>query len=355
MIVCREHFFIVRTPTSACKDSCVRTCTNNDPGPRVIAILTVTLEFSPVGSAGMDNCTGGVGEIVAIAQKKGLNLRVESAILDDNGWDFRVVHVTDVDGVAWVLRAPRRQEVAVAAIAERKLLTVLHGRFEVAIPNWHIADGDLIAYRRLPGEPAAWEDPVTFQLKWRIDRLNPPRQYVDTLGRFMAELHATPLKDILDTGIPVRPSEAVRTEITDQMAYAAAELDMHQTWRERGARWLDTDELWTDTVVLIHGDLHPGHELVADDGTLLGILDWTDALVGDPAQEFVEAARKFDPPVLDQLIDTYLRHGGHPRRNLRAQVVELIAFAPLALGVVGLRSGKQRYVEAARAYLSRPT
>jgi len=303
----------------------------------------------------MENLLDVTGRIMSLAKAKGLELRPDSAVLDDNGWDFSVVHTIAVDGIAWVLRVPRRPEVVVAAAAEQRLLTLLQGRFTVAIPEWRLSDDELIAYPRLAGEPAAWEDPLTYELRWRLDRTNPPERYVTALGKFMAELHGTTVADAAATGIPVRSAGDVRTRFANQLSFGVTELGIHPTWRKRGERWIDQDALWAETMVPIHGDLHPGHTLVDDDGALVGILDWTDAEVGDPGQEFVEAARKFERRMLDELIEAYRRHGGPAWPGLHGHVTEAIAFAPLALGVLGLEAGKERYVEAARARLSVPT
>lgn len=313
------------------------------------------LHFASVGSEIMAASKGHVDQIIALAASRGLELRPESAVADDNGWDFRVVHATDSTGKAWILRAPRRPEIARAAAAEGRLLAILHGRFDVEVPHWRFADDELIAYPRLPGEPVAWEDAETHELHWKFDRRHPPAHYIDAVGEFMATLHGTPLAEVESTAIPVRAPAAARAELAEHVAFAVTDLGMHSTWRDRGARWLDRDDLWPDSPVLIHGDLHPGHQLVDSDGALLGVLDWTDAEIGYAAKEFVEAARKFEPPVLDALIESYERHGGVAGPALRAHAVESIAFAPLNLGILGLESRNTRYIDAARRYFQTAT
>jgi macrolide phosphotransferase len=296
-----------------------------------------------------------LNHLVELAGRHGLHVRPETARVDNTGWDFVVVHVLSDDGQPWILRAPRRPAAGGTVLAEQRLLDLLRGRFAVEIPDWRYADESFIAYPRLPGEPAAAEDPVTFELRWRIDRDRPPRQYLLPLGQCMARLHATETHVAAATGIPVREPEAIRSRFASHLAFGSAELGMHATWRERGQRWLDDDALWSPRVVLIHGDLHPGHTLVDEDGTLLAILDWTDAEIGDPGQEFVEAARKFPPHVLDELIDIYVDNDGPSWPGLRSHVLEAIAFAPLALAVLGAEAGQQRYVDKARALLGVPT
>ncbi|WP_333766836.1 macrolide 2'-phosphotransferase [Streptomyces sp. IBSBF 2435] len=276
-------------------------------------------------------------------------------MLDETGWDFLVLHGTDDDGVRWILRKPRRPGVAASVAAEGRLLALVRDRFPVPVPRWRFADPELIAYPRLAGEPAASENVLTFQLHWRIDRGNPPHSYVEALGQCMAVLHATTVASAAQCGIPVRRPDEVRTRFAEHLALGRAELGMHSTWWERGRRWLDNDGLWSERTVLVHGDLHPGHTLVDDAGHLVGVLDWTDAEVGDPGTEFIEAARKFGPPVLDGLLAAYAAHGGPAWPGLRQHVQEGIAFAPLSLGVLGLTSEQERYVHAARTRLGVPT
>lgn len=88
----------------------------------------------------------------------------------------------------------------------------------------------------------------------------------------------------------------------------------------------------------VHGDLSGGNILVADDGSLLGVLDWDGATIADPAQDFaalcfnagpaVAQAVRANTPDADELAwraDVYLatwpvqnllwREGRHPWLN----------------------------------------
>ncbi|AWK12262.1 macrolide 2'-phosphotransferase [Streptomyces spongiicola] len=291
------------------------------------------------------------GLLLESARRNGLDLRDGTATLDDTGWDFHVVRVLGRDGTPWILRRARRPGLAAAIEAESRVLGLLGPRLPVAVPQWAVAGPDLIAYPMLPGEPAASEDTRTRELHWRIDRANPPERYVDALAGLMAVLHRTELGELRGTGVPVRDPRAVREAFRTRLETGRAELGMHRSWWDTGLRWLADDRLWSPRCVFIHGDLHPGHTLVDEDGRLTGVLDWTDAEIGDPGQEFVEAARKFDPPTWDLLLKAYRDHGGPAWPGLREHVLNAIAFAPLALGVLGLERGQPRYVEMARERL----
>jgi Phosphotransferase enzyme family/Nucleotidyl transferase AbiEii toxin, Type IV TA system len=165
-----------------------------------------------------------------------------------------------------------------------------------------------------------------------------------TSGRYTLE-HLCQLAHDADAGFD---RQLFATMLARQLEFGRSELGMHTEWLERGRRWLGRDDLLAESMVLIHGDLHPGHTLVDNDGTLVGVLDWTEADVGGPGQEFVETARKFEPAMLDALLDAYVQHGGPAWPGLRGHVIEAIAFAPLALAQLGFEVGKQRYVDAAR-------
>jgi macrolide phosphotransferase len=99
---------------------------------------------------------------------------------------------------------------------------------------------------------------------------------------------------------------------------------------------------------LIHGDLHPGHALIDADGALLGMLDWADAEVSHPGQEFVEATRDFGPTMLGPLLSAYRHGGGLAGPSLRSHAVEAVAFAPLSLAALGAQLNKPSHVDAAR-------
>jgi macrolide phosphotransferase len=292
--------------------------------------------------------------MLEVARGRGLALREDSAVLDESGWDFFVVRAAEPDGTPWILRRARRAGMEQAVAAEARLLSLVGPRLPVPVPDWRTADSDLIAYPLLAGEPAASEDPRTHELHWRIDRRQPPTAYIEGLGQLMAVLHGLPADEFRGTGIPVRDPGAVRATFRERLEIGRSELSMHPAWQDRGQRWAEDDRLWSPRTALIHGDLHPGHTLVDESGVITGVLDWTDAEIGDPGQEFIEAARKFDPPAWDALIASYQRHGGPAWPGLRGHVANGIAFAPLMLGVLGLTSDQPRYVEAARRQLSIP-
>ena len=98
-----------------------------------------------------------------------------------------------------------------------------------------------------------------------------------------------------------------------------------------------------------------GRSLVDGTGTLTGILDWTDAEVGDPGQEFLVVARTFGQVMFDRLVDVYHEYGGPAWPGLRGHVREALAFWPLERATKAAGLGMPHLFDEARTRYSIPT
>lgn len=293
-------------------------------------------------------------EILAAAERHGLSLRPETAVPSHNGWDFAVVEVVATDGTPWILRAPRREELVEKAQIEHRLLTLLRKRLTIPVPDWQVVTPELIAYPRLAGDPAYTWDPINQTITWRIDRTNLTDGYVKRLGQFLAELHATPVDEAGTTGIPVRSREDARWKFDYLLKHGATDLNLHPDWVARAKRWLDRDDAWAEKTVVTHNDLHIGHTLVDKEGSLAGVIDWTDARVTDPVHDFKHLHKRLGPAVTERLLAAYQEHGGRVWPALRYHITEAAAFLPLESGLGGLEFGYQDAVDLAREYFAVP-
>ena len=287
---------------------------------------------------------------VEVARRHGLELRIEE--VDETGWDFRVRHGADSQGRWWVLREPRRPEVSSRIPVEARVLELLRPRLDVELPRWEVCAPDLVAYRRLGGAPLADEDPVTLPNRWTGTA---PDDYFGVLGATIAELHRVPIDAAAATGVAVRDDGECRAERAAELADAQAELGVPGHARDRWRRWLDDERCWAGRPRLVHNDLSPNHTLVDETGSLRGILDWADAAVDDPAQDFAAPYVAFGADGLDRLLAAYDRAGGAPHERFREHVVLLAEFRyRVSLGLHGLRTGNDDYVALARARLADP-
>jgi aminoglycoside phosphotransferase (APT) family kinase protein len=121
---------------------------------------------------------------------------------------------------------------------------------------------------------------------------------------------------------------------------------------ERWHRWIDDDSSWPDFVALVHGDLHPGHMLLGDDGALRAVLDWSEIRVTDPSIDFAMFYGAFGGAAFERLVAAFEAKGGRTWPALSRHAPERwAAFAPL-LAEWGLDHDDDAVIAHARALLA---
>lgn len=179
----------------------------------------------------------------------------------DDGYDYEVAIV---DG-EWVFRFPRRPGVEQALEVELTLLPALAPALPVAIPAFeHVSRDPLfVGYRLIRGAPLVDEDAAGIRA-------------------FLAGLHAFGAD-----GLPVeRPAwiDAYREQCAEFERVVLPLLD--RGLRRAASRlFAEVETLDGFESSLLHADLGPEHLLVRD-GRLVGVIDWSDARVGDPALDY---------------------------------------------------------------------
>ncbi|MFC0429306.1 macrolide 2'-phosphotransferase [Kutzneria buriramensis] len=267
------------------------------------------------------------------AYENGLELGNRHEV-DESGWDFLVLHATAADGTPWILRAPRRPGEYLKA--EGALLDHVRPHLPIAVPDWRIHTDTLIAYPRLPGMPAGGT--------WL------PAD--DRLGRSVAVLHALPTEPIEALGIPVLDPDDQRKWLIGRLETAIREFDIPDEKVRRWQDWLAATDRWPQDMVLARGDLHPQHLLV-EGGRLVGMIDWADATISDPALDFIDPYHYLTPAAFDRLLADYERHGGHVWPGMREHIALRASFGPVIGGTFGLATGRDDLVAEAREELSR--
>ncbi|MEV5977004.1 macrolide 2'-phosphotransferase [Streptomyces sp. NPDC052114] len=303
----------------------------------------------------MDGIPLSVPRMLDRAAAHGIAIRGDTAAVDETGWDFRVVHGTDTRGRRWILRSPRRAEVVGPAAVEARLLRLLRTRLPTRLPHWHVHEPEFIAYPRLPGSPAGTEDARTLRYTWAIDPCARGADYPDAVARVLAALHAVPPRVATAAGVRHVPAARSREHAARQLDDARAAFGLPAARCRDWRRWLADDDAWHADPVLVHGDVHPGHTLVARSadggGRLTGLLDWTNARVDDPALDFVDQYYAGGPAVLDAVLDAYRRHGGRVRPRMREHIVARAGFLWVHVSLLGLRTGRPHLVDTAVGHL----
>ncbi len=112
---------------------------------------------------------------------------------------------------------------------------------------------------------------------------------------------------------------------------------------QRWQTWLSKDELWPKHKVFIHGDLHPGHILIDEEARVRGFIDWTEARIDDPGNDFAVHLAAFGEEALRELIQEYEAAGGRTWPYMFEHIVELLAAYPVAIAEFAIKSGSEEY------------
>jgi aminoglycoside phosphotransferase (APT) family kinase protein len=256
---------------------------------------------------------------------------------------FHSVAVETADGV--VFRIPRQEGTANGHATEYRVLPVLAARLPAPIPRpeWRIEPGHpdfpfgVIGYRRLPGHtPETGSERLAFDL-----------------AACLGALHAFPLEEAEALGLEawLEPRQAFLRH-RDRILPRLREL-LRPDEHARVVAWWDSvlasRELERFEPALRHEDPWFGNLLVADEGSLVAVIDWEGIEIGDPAADITAltyVGRQFVDLVLDRYrpVDTRLRG----RAELLAQLrefggvriaLELGGEEKLAQSVARLRAG----------------
>lgn len=198
---------------------------------------------------------------------------------NDDGWDFKVLIVED----RWVLRIPR-SELSVGELEkEIELLPALAPALPVAVPRLEQVSRRplFVVYRLIHGTPLRDEDPCGV------------RAFLDALHSF----------DVGALAVP-RPhwQESFRAHVEGWRDVVMPLLDGDERSMAQGLL-ADVETLTGFEPALVHCDVGPSHLLVRD-GRLVGVIDWADARVGDPA---IDYAWLLNVPFPDWEVDAELR------------------------------------------------
>ncbi|MFP5334462.1 MAG: phosphotransferase [Actinomycetes bacterium] len=242
------------------------------------------------------------------------------------GADFDVAVVDDVQRRRWVVRAPRHAAAGAALESELRLLAALGDRdrsglrFDVPrvagsapLPE----GGRAVVYPYLDGAPL------------HPGELRPGPGLAAELGRALASLHDAPLALAESAGVPVYDPREYRERRLAEVDRAAQTGHVPTRLLTRWEKLLEDVGRWRFQPSLVHGDLVAEHVLVAD-GRVVGMLDWGEARVADPADDLAWVAVGADADALDSVLESYaVARREQPDRHLatRARLAGELALA----------------------------
>ena len=301
-------------------------------------------------STSTDQTASRPDEVAALAASHGLTVDPASVRIDDAGLDYRVAHVRDDTDTAWVLRIPRRPELADGARTEALLLDLVRDRIDPAVPDWRIRADDLIAYPLVPGDPALTiEDGAPV---WHIELDSVP--FARAYGRLVGQLHQVPVDEVIAAGLPHPTIDEVRAARRAELDRVLGEFTVAASLREQWEAWLGSASGWPEHTTFTHGELYHAHILTDGEDTISGVLDWTTAGIGDPSRDLVFQAGYAPAPAFEAFLEAYGEAGGQTWPGLADHCAALLAFSPVGHALYALQTGEAEHREAARAALDPP-
>lgn len=285
--------------------------------------------------------------LVALAAEHGLDLDPATIEVEELGLDYRVAFGAAADGTRWVLRVPRRPEVAARIGDEAAVLDLVRPRLSVAVPDWRIRTSRLIAYPQLPGRPGLTLDPAGEPI-WHVDPTS--LGYARAFGAVVGELHRVDVGEARGAGLTVEDPDDVRRRWADQVARVAGSFTVAEPLRDRWRAWIEEDSYWPSWSVLTHGELYPAHVLV-DGERPVGVLDWTTAKVSDPAVDLALHHMTAGQAAFAETLAAYERAGGRIWPRLAEHCAEIVAANPVGYGVYALETGDPQHRAGAQALL----
>lgn len=250
-------------------------------------------------------------------------------------------HLAFAVGPSWVFRFPKRVGGGEALRTEARLLRGLapHLTLPVPVPVFVGQPSALFpeaftGAARLTGTPGLTGPPPD------------PVQTGHALGQFLRRLHAQNAARATGVVPDFEPTYA------DWQVDALKELDAAQTQVPDAQRWRGVlgqpPTSQPERLTVLHGDLAAEHVMVGGGGEITGILDWSDASLGDPARDLAGLIGWAGRAMLDAALTQYGSvEAGFVRRA--AWYAACRAVADIAFGIAQARP---EYVRGGRRALT---
>ncbi|MFC7816086.1 aminoglycoside phosphotransferase family protein [Streptomyces sp. NPDC057367] len=195
-------------------------------------------------------------------------------------------------GTRHVLRLARDREAALRQRRELRLRELVRAHVSVAVPT-SVAHGE-------------WAPGLTYTLDAKVPGGPGDEHDVSALGEadlaaLLTGLREVPVRQAETIGVPraaPRSLEALR-ESAERVGRHLAEADEFDPARPERLTRAATVQLGVQpgaAPVLVHHGLTGEHLLVGADGRVRGVLGWTDAALGDPAEDIAALARSVGSP-----------------------------------------------------------
>jgi macrolide phosphotransferase len=222
----------------------------------------------------------------------------------------------------WVVRAPRTPAAGARLEQETTLLDTLTSWLPFALPQVAgtatlPSGGRAVVHRQLPGTPLT------------AGRLAGDPALAAGFGRAVAAVHDLPTRLVEEVGLPTYGTEEYRFRRLAEVDRFAITGKVPHRLLTRWEQAVEEVGAWRFAPVVVHGDL-VAENVLADGTEVTGLLEWSEARVADPADDFAWVAVGADEGALTAALIAYAdarREPPDPDLPRRARLVGELAIA----------------------------
>lgn len=205
---------------------------------------------------------------------------------NDKGWDYCVFLVNN----ELIFRVPRYLEAARRLELERRLLPELQKIVDISIPQIEFVSQEysgleriFVGYRMIKGVP------LTPALLEQFHSHDLSQKIMDQIAAFLSALHRFPVKKAMKLSVQCPKKKESLSTFYDTIQQKVFPLlnSQEQDWTKiLFESFLNNDQFFQYTPVLNHGDFSSDHILFDREQEKIGIIDFGDVSIGDPAFDF---------------------------------------------------------------------
>ena len=259
-----------------------------------------------------------------------------------------IIGVIDTQGRHWEVHEARTDAVGASLEAEAEVLrrigrVVDDGRLSFDVPrvsgSLRQKDAHIQVRSHVEGKPIP------------VETLRPGPGMSAGLGKALGEIHELAMRVVSEAGMPVYDAEEGRRRWLSLLDDTAATGRTPPALLGRWEQALEDTALWRFRPTVVHGDLAEENVLVAG-GTVVAVRGWSQAHVGDPAEDLAWVYSSAPVDCLDSIEDAYdIARSEGVDRHLRERA-ELVSELSLARWLLhGVRTGDKPVINDAVAML----
>ncbi|MDP6663055.1 MAG: phosphotransferase [SAR202 cluster bacterium] len=241
-----------------------------------------------------------------LVEDRAPNIEIRTCKSIVEGWDS---HVLEVNGEL-IFRFPRWPSAAQNVEKEIALLPLLAAALPVQVPKFDLVvrdrpDGPVVftGYDMIQGEPLS---------EAVLQSPSKRRSLARDIGELLTALHRMAFEGLEKANVNPVTADGWRQQYRDLFDRAQRDvfpLLSDDAKRAESAVWqefLASDDNFRFAPVLLHADLFALHILCDDDkGTVVGIIDWAESQIGDPALDITGLLRDIGEEFTLEVLDFY--------------------------------------------------